>query len=311
MSINQASFYLWVEKFRPDTIDDILLPKKIKTFFRQLVKEKEIPNLLLYSSSPGVGKTTVAKALCHELNSDYLYINASKTGIDVLRTDVEKYAKVKSLSGGKKIVILDEFDGATAALQNALRADIEEYHKSTRFIFTANHITKIIEPLKSRCQLVDFNFTEKVQQEEMMPQIIKRLGAILKLEKITFNEDTVAKIVKSFYPDVRKMLGLLQQYSKQNGNIDNDIFNYESIDEEFYQYILNRQLTKARTYLIERNYNYTELFRLLYDNLIPKLPKEKQPQAILYISEYMYRDAFVVDKEINATACILEIIGIL
>ena len=299
---------VWVEKFRPSTIKETVLPKSMKAFFTKLIKKEELPNLLLYSAKPGSGKTSIAKAICNELNVDYLYINASNAGIDVLRTDIQKYAQVKSLTGAQKVVILDEFDGATPQLQGALRADIERY-TACRFIFTSNYVTKIIDPLRSRCQEVNFNMTDKQTAIEVKPKIVKRLESILKFENVDFKTETVSKIVDSYFPDIRKMTQLLQQYSNTTGIIDENIFNFQQIDDEFYQFILNRQLTKARTYLIEKNVNYDEMFRGLYDNFVPMLPKEQQGQVIILISTYMHSNAFVIDKEINFVALLLEIIS--
>ncbi len=306
------SKYLWIERYRPQTVKDTLLPTGMKNFFTTILKEKEFPNLLFYSSSPGVGKTTVAKALCREAGMDYKYINtSSESGIDTLRTTIQKFASAKSLIGGNKVVILDEFDFASPNLQAGLRAAMEEFHQSCRFILTANYITKIIEPLKSRCQIIDFNMTEKKICKEMEPKITKRLSNILKHEKIEFKLETIEKLVNTYYPDIRKMIGLLQQYSKTYGLIDSNIFDYERIDDEFYEYLLTGKLTKAREYLIQKNYNYQELFRNLFDNFIPKLPKEKKAEGILLISEYMHRHAFAIDPEINGTALLLELIGII
>jgi len=301
---------VWCEKFRGKTIDDIVLPVSLKNFFKKIIDKKELPNLLLVSNSPGTGKSSVARALCNELSADVLHINTSKTGIDILRTDVEKFAHGKSLSGSQKVVILEEFDGATPQLQNALRADIEQY-TSTRFILTANYITKIIEPLRSRMQEVQFNFTDIKTKTDMVPKIIKRLQNILKFEKVDYNQETLEKLVSSFYPDIRKMIQLLQQYSTEFGVINNDIFSYQDIDEEFFGYILASQLTKARKYLIDRNMNPEEVYRKLFDKLVPKLPKEKQAQVIILLAQYGYQNAFTVDKELNLTACLLEIIGTL
>ena len=313
----RLSYTLWVEKYRPTRIQDVILPNAFRKFFSEIVAEKEVPNLLFYSSSPGVGKTTVAKAIAKEIDTDYIYINTSlENGIDVIRSRIEKFATSVSFSGQKKIVILDEFDGATINLQQALRATIEEFHQTCRFIFTCNYITKIIEPLKSRCQMFDFNLMEKEVQIEMRPKIVKRLCDILKHEKvkgvaIIYEEETVKKIVDTFYPDMRRMLNLLQQYTKQNGTVDSAIFDYEKVDDELYQLILNKKLTAARKFVIEKNYNFSELYRAMFDNLVPMLEKQQQSQAILIIADYMKWSTQVIDPEIHFTACILEIIGII
>lgn len=312
----QLSYSLWIEKYRPMSVKQVLLAPKVKGFFQQLVKEKEIPNLLLYSSSPGTGKSTIAKALVNDIKSDYIYINISlDRGIDTLRNRISKFATSYSMfgenDGGKKICILDEFDGATPELQAAMRGFMEEFQDSCRFILTCNYFTKIIEPLKSRCQLVDFNMMDVEIQNELKPIIFKRLCGILKFENIEYTPEVIKKVVETFYPDIRRMVSLLQHYSKASGMIDNGIFNVEKVDTEFYNMIVNRKLTDARRYIIERNYNYDELYRNLFDNLVPMLEKSKQAQTILIIAEYMYRNAFVIDKEINFTACLLEIMGVL
>lgn len=312
----KMSYTLFIEKYRPDCIKNVILPTHIKSFLVKLVEEKEIPNLLFYSSKPGTGKTTTAKALVNEIGSDYIYINmSSERGLDVLRDRIAKFATSYSMfgenRGGKKICILDEFDGSTPALQSALRAFMEEFQDSCRFILTCNYATKIIEPLKSRCQLIDFNMSDKKSQKELVPKVVQRLCGMLKHEGITFKVETVEKVVKTFYPDIRRMMGLLQQYSKQNKNIDSGIFDYEKVDTELYEMILNKQLTNARKFIIERNYNFDEMFRSFFDNFVPMLDKGKQGQAILIISEFMFKNSFVIDKEINFTACLLEIISIL
>ena len=252
----------------------------------------------------------MAKALCKEIGvDDYLFINTSSDrGIDTLRGRVQQYASVKSLFNTTKVVIMDEFDGAGIDLQNALRAAIEQF-TSCRFIFTANHINKIIPPLQSRCQPFNFNMTDKKVKDEITPKIISRLEGILssKMENIPYNKETIVKLVESFYPDIRKMINLLQQYSTQNGNIDNDIFNYEQVDQEFYDYIRNKSLTNARRYLIERGYNYSDIYRNLYDHFVPSLPKDQQWKVILVIGEAQFKHAFVIDHEINVASMLLEI----
>lgn len=315
MKSKRLSYTLFVEKYRPEHVKEVILPKGIKNFFLTLVQEKEIPNLLFYSSSPGCGKSSMAKALVNDIKSDYIYINMSlESGIDTLRSRISKFATSYSMfgenEGGKKICILDEFDGSTPALQAAMRGFMEEFQDSCRFILTCNYITKIIEPLKSRCQQIDFNMMDIKSQQECKPLILSRLLGILKNEKIEFKQETIQKIVDMFYPDVRRMINLLQQYSKKNGIIDSGIFDVEKVDIEFYQMILKKKLTDARKYIIERNYNCSEMYRNLFDNFVPLLEKPKQAPIILIIAEYMWRDsAGALDKEINLTACIIEIMG--
>lgn len=305
----KLNLYLWTEFYRPDNVKNILLPQAYKNFFRSVLESKNLPNLLLYSSTPGVGKTTLAKALCKDLGMDFIYINtSSENGIDTLRSTISKFASVKSLNGGLKAVILDEFDGATPALQQGLRAAIEEHHKTCRFIFTANYITKIIHPLRSRCQEFDFNMMDKIIVEEMKPKIVERLKGVLNIEDVKYSDPTIEKMVDTFYPDIRKMLGLLQQYSRMSsGRIDDNIFNVDVIDQEFFDLIFAHKLTSARNYLIQKSFNHDEIFRAFFDNLVPRLEKKFQAKAIILINQYQYQNAFVTDKEINTTALMLEL----
>jgi len=301
---------LWVESYRPKTVKDMVLPNVYKKTFANMVKEKKIPNLLLYSSSPGVGKTTLAKALCNELDADYKYINvSSQSGIDTLRSTITKFASTKSFSGGQKVVIMDEFDGASKQLQQGLRAAIEEFHKVCRFIFTCNFITQIINPLRSRCQEYDMNFTDKSIVSEMQPMIKNRIDGILKHKKIEADDEAVNKLITTRYPDIRKVIQLCQQYSEMNGNIDMDILNFEKVDEEFYEFVMSKKFNKARRYLIERNYDYTEMFTNLYKEFVPRLEGHLQPQIIIILAEYQYKHSFAVDPELNFAACMLEIMN--
>jgi len=318
MSKKQLSYTIWVEKYRPETVNQVLLPPKVKSFFLKMVEEGEVPNLLLYSSSPGVGKTTVAKALVNEIRTDYIYINMSlERGIDTLRNKIAKFATTYSMFGdnpnenAKKICVLDEFDGSTPELQAAMRVFMEEFQDSCRFILICNYITKIIGAIQSRCQPVDFNMADIDSQKALKPIIVKRLCGILKFEKIEHKVETIQKLVETFYPDIRKMINLLQQYSKTSGVIDQGVFNIQKVDSEFYDMILNRKLTEARKYVIERNYNFDEMYRQLFDNFVPLLEKSKQAQAILIIAEYAFRSVHVIDKEISFTACLLELMSIL
>lgn len=311
MSKKEKLAYLWVELFRPKKIADIILPTKYKRTFNRYVKNKEIPHLILYSSSPGVGKTTLAKALCAEMDADKLYINASKNGgIDTLRDTIARFASSRSIVKDRpKIVIMDEADGCSPSLQKGLRAFTEEFHMVCRFIFTANYITQIIEPLQDRCQVWDMNFLDKKTRTEMIPKIQKRVEGILKYQKVEFKKDVVTKLIENSYPSIRKVIKLCQQYSDINGNIDHDIFNYEKVDSDFYDHIVNKEFGKARKYALDKGYNYDEMFTNLYREYVPMLSPREQPQAILTIAKFAYKNAFMVDKEINFSALLLELMG--
>jgi DNA polymerase III delta prime subunit len=313
----QLKFSLWIEKYRPMSVNQVLLTPSNKEFFLKLVQQKEIPNLLFVSSSPGTGKTTTAKALANDIKSDWIYINMSlESGIETLRNRISKFATSYSMfgenEGGKKIAILDEFDGSTQTLQAAMRGFMEEFQDSCRFILTCNYATKIIDPLKSRCQIVDFNVTDIKSQEQLKPIILKRLCGILKTENVQFQNETIEKLINNFYPDIRRMVNLLQQYSKKSGIIDVGIFDVEKVDQELYELILNKKLTDARKYVIEKNYNCSEIYRQLFDNFIPMLEKPQQAQAILVIAEYLWRDSQGIhDKEINLAACFIQLMSII
>jgi replication factor C small subunit len=313
----KESYTLWVEKYRPSSLGTMLLPKEVKSLFKKYIKEKEIPNLLFHSTSPGTGKTSAAKSIANDIGADYIYINASlENGIDILRSKIERFALSFS-DKGKKIVILDEFEGSSRSLQDALRANIEAVQNSCRFIIICNHIHRIIDPLQSRCKAINFSISDKETKDEMIPLIIERITKILKVEKINdthivFDEAVVKKMVEMLYPDMRKMLITLQEYSKINGTVDTGVFDFESVDSELYTLIINKKLTAARKFILDNNYNYEVLYRALYDNLLPLIDdKSKQAQTIISIAEYMYRDAFVIDKEINFVALLLELMSIL
>lgn len=306
------SNYIWVEKYRPDTVKNIILPGNIRKLFNVFVSEKEIPNLLLHSNSPGVGKTTIAKAICHDIGSNYLYINASsESGVDVLRHKITSFATGKSIiNKGTKVVILDECDGTTDQFQKALRPAMEQYSKHCRFILTCNFLNRIIEPVISRCQLIEFDWSNKSIVSQMEKKILKRLSIILKYEKVEFDVAVLEKLIQTRYPDIRKMLNILQQYSKSNENvIDIDIFKFQTVDDEFYKYILDCDFTKARKYCIESNVNYTEMYKKLYDNFLPIISKELYPEILDIIGEYDYKNSQGTDKEIQFACCLMSIIG--
>lgn len=305
--------YLWTEKYRPDSIKGLILPTSVKRAFTKFLSDEEIVNLLFFSNSPGTGKTSSAKALCNEMGADFLYINASKDGnIDTLRSEISKFATVKSLTGKPKVVILDESEGTTNSFQSALRAFTEEFHKSCRFILTCNYVTKLIEPLRSRCAVqIDFGFMDKKIQEEMRPKILKRLTGILDNENVTYDEEVVKKIVANHYPDIRRMIGLLQQQSIVVGDINNTIFDIGKVDQELFDYVLNNNLSGARKYVIENNCNYSEVYSSFFRNFIPLVSDTKKAPVIITLAKYAHMNGQVIDQELNLSAAFLEIMEIL
>lgn len=467
MSKKKLSYTLFTEKYRPSSVADMLLPEKYKQFFLNLVKEGEVPNLLLFSSTPGSGKTSVAKAICDDIDADYLYINiSSESGIDTLRTDIARFASGKNVSGKKKIVIMDECleehekirigttdsttiitlkdmtfgqvyglpsfnidtgeyendmgmiisqqekltytvtvvnadgiekkisvsdehpfminvdgkyvqrsikdgnllgclsvvkddsqyaamfdstksywiikaidllgiktvrnlhvfknhtfitengivthncDGASPKLMMGLRAGIEEFHNSCRFILTCNYVNKIIPALRSRLMEYDFNMNTKDIREEMLPKVQRRLKMVLQNESVDFKDDIVDQLAENLYPDIRKMYGTLQQYSKQNGIIDNNIFTFESVEDQFYDLILTKKFTLARQFMLDSGYSFDDMYSDLYHNLIPRIAdKGKQAQIILTIAEWQYRSSFSTDPEIPFAAMLVEIMS--
>ncbi len=253
--------------------------------------------------------TTISKAVCNDLDAEYLYINASdKTSIEVIRNEVKNFAAIKSLEGNPKIVILDEMDSnSNINMQKALRAFIEQFHKSCRFIITCNNIAQIIEPLQSRCEIINFDMCDNKTMEEMKPKIMKRLISILKHKKIDFDESTIIKLIDTYYPDIRYMLKLCQQYSNTYDCINDQIFNTQSIDDEFFNLILKKDYNKTREYLLNRNINYDEMYTLLYKKLIKKMDKENRTAAIHIIAEGNRYIKSVPNKEIELMDTILKL----
>jgi replication factor C small subunit len=301
---------IWQEKFRPKTLKDIVLPVKLKRYFGKMIDDKDIPHLLFYSSFPGTGKSTTAKALCRDIGSDFLFINASKDGgIDTLRTTVESYATVQSLEGGKKVVILDEIDGASPKFFDSLRSFTEEFSKVCRFICTCNYITKVPEPIQSRFELVDFNFSSKQVRDEVIPRVIKRIKSILDFEKVSYDEPTIETFVTNCYPDIRKVLKMLSQEAKSKGVISNEILSVNTAGyEELYTNLLNKKFGECRKFVIENGVDSDEVYTKFFKEFVPKLPIGMQWKFIKSINEYQYMNAFVKDKELNLAACMADII---
>lgn len=308
----------WIEKYRPKSIKDVILPKRLKLDFAKCIQNKDINNIILYSHRPGTGKTTTAKAMAkHLAGNDYIYINASlDNGVDVLRERIVKFASTASMSSIddsiKKVVILDEFDGSSVQLQKALRASAEEFDETCRFIVTCNYIDQLSEPLHSRFEMVNYNFSGDEVKNEIKPQIVNRLKAILGNEKIEYNEEVLVELVDRRYPDIRSMVKILGQYSRTSSYIDNGIFNVSTLDDEFFDLLFNKKITDLRKYLAGQDYNYSGLYRELYDKLLPRISNASTLAAAMsYIREGLRDDASSSDKEITFAGCCVDLMTII
>ena len=242
----RLSYSLWVEKYRPITIKELILPKSIKTTFTKLVSDGELPNLLFHSSTPGTGKTSTAQCLINDIGMDSIYINGSLEGIDSVRDKIIGFASSMSFSNKPKAIIIDEADGFSVQGQKSLRGVIEQFQSTCRFIFTCNAVSTIHEAIQSRCQSFSFNYTDAKTKEEMIPKIIKRIELILKLEKVEFDSEVVIKLVSKYFPDIRKVINIIQQYSKEKNVIDSGVLTFETISDELINYVIQKKFTKAR-----------------------------------------------------------------
>jgi DNA polymerase III delta prime subunit len=299
-----------VEKYRPKTIADTILPEELKATFQQFVDQKNIPNLIL-SGSAGVGKTTVARAMLEELECDYIVINGSMNGnIDTLRHEILNFASSVSLSGGRKYVILDEADYLNAnSTQPALRNFMEEFSKNCGFILTCNFKNRIIEPLHSRCSVIDFKLSKSIGAK-LAAQFFKRVEKILANENVEFDRAVVAEVVTKFFPDWRRVLNELQRYAS-TGKIDSGILgNIKDVDvNSVYKLLKDKDFTSLRKWVAENiDIEQTELFRRLYESADQYMTPNSVPQLVLILSKYQYQAAFVADPEINIIACITEIL---
>jgi len=301
---------IWVEKFRPDRVEDVILPQRIKSQFEDIVKGNEVPNMLLYGGA-GVGKTTTAKALCKEVDTDWLIINISEeSGIDTLRTKIRDFASTLSLTGKdkKKCVILDEFDHASNALQAGLRGFIESFSKTCSFVMTCNFPNRIIDPVKSRLVCIDFGVT-KEESMKMQAQMFKRVSAILDFEQIPFDKRVVVKLVQKFYPDNRRILNQIQQYSKA-GEIDEGILlNIEEMSiENLVLAMKGKKFKDVRQWCAENAKNdLTNTYTMLYAELKNFVEPSSVPQAVITIGDYQRYDSVVPDKEIHICALATQI----
>jgi DNA polymerase III delta prime subunit len=303
--------FLWVEKYRPNAIRDCILPDNLKKTFTEFVKDKHIPNLIL-SGGPGVGKTTVAKAMLEEIGATYMMVNGSEeSGIDVLRTKIKNFASTVSLEGGRKYIILDEADYLNAqSTQPALRGFMEEFHKNCGFILTCNYKNRLIPPLHSRCSVVDF-IIPKDQKPKLAQDFFARVQTILSEENIKFDPKAVAELLNKFFPDWRRVLNELQRYSA-SGNIDAGILVNisDSNINELMHSLKEKEFTNVRKWIVQNLDNDpVRIFRRLYDNLYDFVDGSTIPHVVVIIADYSYKSAFVADQEINLLACMTEIMG--
>ena len=301
--------FLWVEKYRPKTIDECILPDRIKLIFQQISLEGRIPNMIL-SGGPGMGKTTVAKALCNEVGCDFLMINGSEeSGIDVLRTKIRGYASTVSYDGKRKVVILDEADYLNPqSTQPALRSFIEEFEKHCSFIMTCNFVNRIIEPLHSRCQTIDFRIN-KEEKLNVGSNFGKRLYTILDQENVNYDKKVVAEVLMKHFPDYRRVLNELQKYSKY-GNIDSGILSQVSdIDlSELMNHMKDKKFNEVRKWVVNNLDNDPQkIYRKIYDVAENYIQATSLPQLVLILADSQYKSAFAADHELNLVACLVEI----
>ena len=303
--------YLWVEKYRPKKVVDTILPTKLKETFQKIIDGGELPNML-FTGTAGLGKTTVARAMCNELNCDYILINGSEEGnIDTLRTKIKQFASSVSLSSDFKVVILDEADYLNPqSTQPALRGFIEEFSNNCRFILTCNFKNRIIEPLHSRCGVYEFN-TSKKDLAPIASQFMKRCQYILEEEGVSYTQMAVADLIMKFAPDWRRVINELQRYSV-NGNIDNGIVNVVSDKnyDDLFSYLKNKDFKKMRSWVVNNiDTDAAAIFRAIYDRMAEKVAPQSIPQLVLILGDYQYKNAFVADHELNVVACLTEVMS--
>ena len=303
--------FLWVEQYRPKTIDDCILPDSLKSLFSAFIRKGEISNML-FSGTAGIGKTTVAKALCNQMNCDWIMINGSEEGgIDVLRNKIKNFASTVSLSGGKKVVILDEADYLNPqSTQPALRGFVEEFHKNCRFILTCNFKNRIIEPLHSRFSNIEFKVNPK-DKPKLASRLFERAIYILKEQNVSYEDKVLVELITKHFPDFRKLINELQRYSV-SGSIDAGIL--VNVSDENLKTLVTHLKGKAfsdmRKWVVNNLDNDpVKIFRKIYDTLYTNLEPSTIPHAVLIIADYQYKSAFVADQEINLVACLTELMS--
>ena len=303
--------FLWVEQYRPQTVDDCILPQSLKNTFKEFVENSNVPNIIL-SGGPGVGKTTIAKAVLDEIGATSMMINGSEeSGIDVLRTKIKNFASTVSLEGGRKYLILDEADYLNPqSTQPALRGFMEEFHKNCGFILTCNYKNRLIEPLHSRCSVIDFTIP-KSEKPNLAMDFMSRVEGILVLENIGYDKKVLAEVIQRHFPDWRRILNELQRYSV-SGRIDAGILvDMAEINiKELMKFMKEKEFTNVRRWVVNNlAMDSVRLFRSIYDNLYTFVDPSSIPHVVCVLAEYQYKAAFSADQEINLLACLTEIMA--
>jgi len=303
---------LWVEKYRPRSIEDCILPETIKTTLRDVVSQNKIPNMM-FTGTSGIGKTTAARAICNETQADYLIINGSDEGrmIDTLRTKLTQFCSTISLSGSRKVVIIDEADYMNAdSVQPAMRNFTERFADNCSFIFTCNYKNRIIEPIHSRCAVIDFSL-KNGEKQVIAARFMKRVEGVLTDESIDYDKEVIAKLVLKHFPDFRRVLNELQRYST-SGEINSGVLaNIKEMNlKELIDSLREKNFSKMRQWVVANVDNDpATVYRKIYDELYNVVDKGSIPQAVLTIAEYQYKSAFVADQEINLVACLVELMA--